>query len=55
MIVSGSVPFTVPNPTDGSLCEERWFNNKQLCTEPSAASGIATPADTLKANLGEIL
>lgn len=55
MTVGGSVPFTVPNPTDGSLCEERWFNNKQLCTEPSTASGIATPAETLKANLGEIL
>lgn len=55
MIVSRSVPFTVPNPTDGSLSEETWFNNKQLYTEPSTVSGIATPAETLKANLGGIL
>lgn len=55
VIVIRSVPFTVPNSTDGSLSEESWFNNKQLCTEDSTASGIATPAETLKANLGEIL
>lgn len=55
IIVSRSALFTVLNPTDGSLSEETWFNNKQLCTELSTVSGIATPAETLKANLGEIL
>lgn len=52
---SRSVPFTAPNPADGSLSEETCFNNKQLYTQPSTARGIVTPAETLKANLGEIL
>lgn len=55
MMVCSSKSFTVPSPTDGSLSEETWFNNKQLCTEPSTERGIATPAETLKANLGEVL
>lgn len=55
VIVSRSMPLTVPNPTDGSLREETWSNNKQLRTEPSTVSGIETPAETLKANFGKIL
>lgn len=47
--------FTDLNATDGSLCREIWFNNKQLCIYASTASQVATPAETLTANLGETL
>lgn len=50
----GSIMFTLPDSADGSLCREIWFNSEQLCTEPSTASGVATPAETLTANLVEI-
>lgn len=43
--------FTPLNSTDGSLCKEIWFNNKQLCIYASSASEVATPAETLTANL----
>lgn len=39
------------NSTDGSLCREIWFNNKQLCIYASSAGEVATPAETLTANL----
>lgn len=43
--------FSHLKSTDGSLCKKIWFNNKQLCIYASTASEVATPAETLTANL----
>lgn len=31
--IGGSVPFAGPNPTDGSLCYEIWFNTNNYAQD----------------------